>query len=98
MNLIDEGRGGERRPQGGMPAGSHFHLQVGGHQPETPAQTGLWVWCNIYNRFQPTIIAAEKYNKGDVAIGIQPTSGESPGGGGPADRHGKRHPTLYHQL
>lgn len=36
----------------------------------------LGIPSNVYNEFQPTIIAAEKYNKGDVAIGIS-HSGES---------------------
>ncbi|MCD7906131.1 MAG: MurR/RpiR family transcriptional regulator [Clostridium sp.] len=36
----------------------------------------LRIPSNVYNEFQPAIIAAEKYNRGDVAIGIS-HSGES---------------------
>ncbi len=36
----------------------------------------LGIPSNVYNEFQPAIIAAEKYNRGDVAIGIS-HSGES---------------------
>lgn len=36
----------------------------------------LGIPSNVYNEFQPTIIAAEKYSKGDVAIGIS-FSGET---------------------
>ena len=56
----------------------------------------LGIPSNVYNEFQPSIIAAEKYNKGDWN---QPFGRILPGGGSPADRPRQgRYDDLYHQL